>query len=168
MNVTKNGITITISDAEVVRMALERLNDQPKQISPGTILRAEHAVPQIGKDWSGGVYAGIARGRDGAPDYHLFVGPEIDEATDWDSAQKWAAGLVLDGFSDFTLPFRKEQALCFANVPELFKEEYYWSCEQHASGSGYAWHQDFSDGGQGSWSKGYHIRARAVRRLVIQ
>jgi hypothetical protein len=164
MNVTKNGIIITIPDAEIVRMALERINEA-KPIGLARI-----AAPQIGQPWEGqgGIYAGIARGRDLAPDYHLIVGPEFDGQTDWGAAGKWATGLSVDGHSDFALPFRKEQALCFANVPDLFKEEYYWSCEQHASSSNYAWSQNFSNGGQGNWSKDSHVRARAVRRLVIQ
>jgi hypothetical protein len=167
MNIVKNGITISISDAEVVKMALERLNDAP---IPVAFVHLESDVPRIGEKWTtqGGIYAGVARGRDGAPDYHLIVGPEFDGQTDWDAAGKWAAGLTLHGHSDFALPFRKEQALSFANVPELFKAEYYWSCEQHASGSDTAWGQGFSSGNQDRWGKDDPIRARVVRRLVIQ
>ena len=164
MNVTKNGIIITIPDAEIVRMALERISEtKPIQL-------ARIVAPQIGQIWEGqgGVYAGIARGRDLAPDYHLIVGPELDSQTDWSAAGKWAAGLSVDGHADFALPFRKEQALAFANVPELFKAEYYWSCEQHASDSDDAWGQYFSYGDQYGWSKDSDLRARAVRRLVIQ
>jgi hypothetical protein len=164
MNVTKNGIIITIPDAEIVRMALERISET-KPIELARIV-----APQIGQVWEGqgGVYAGIARGRDLAPDYHLIVGPEFDGQIDWDKAGKWVAGLSIDGHADFALFFRKEQALCFANVPELFKQEYYWSCEQHASFSGYAWGQNFHYGSQIYWGKDNTIRARAVRRLVIQ
>lgn len=167
MNVTKNGITISISDTEIVRMALERLNDAPRPIA---FVHLESDVPRIGEEWSsqGGIYAGVARGRDGAPDYHLIVGPEFDGELAHEPATKWAAGLQLHGFSDYTLPFRKEQALSFANVPELFKPAYYWSCEQHASYSDYAWFQGFSDGYQSLWSKVFTVRARVVRRLVIQ
>ena len=163
MNVTKNGIIITIPDAEIVRMALERISETKAIVLSGIV------APQIGQVWEGqgGVYAGIARGRDLAPDYYLIVGPEFDGQTDWAAAGKWAAGVSADGHADFALPFRKEQALCFANVPELFKQEYYWSCEQHASFSGSAWSQYFDSGYQGYWLKGLHIRARAVRRLAI-
>lgn len=127
-------------------------------------------APPIGKVWpgQGGVYAGIARGRAGAPDYHLIVGPEYDGSSNWDELTTWASALDVDGRKDFSLPFRKEQALCFANAPELFKPEWYWSCEQPASSSGIAWFQNFFNGGQGTWLKGNNFRARAVRRLVIQ
>jgi hypothetical protein len=164
MNVTKNGIIITIPDAEIVRMALERIGET-KPIELARIV-----APQIGQVWEGqgGVYAGIARGRDGAPDYHLIVGPEFDGELAHEHATKWAAGLQLHCFSDYALPFRKEQALSFANVPELFKQEYYWSREQHASRSGFAWGQYFNDGYQDHWTKDSHVRARAVRRLTIQ
>jgi len=164
MNVTKNGIIITIPDAEIVRMALERISEYKSDAL------ARIVAPQIGQVWEGqgGVYAGISRGRDLAPDYHLIVGPELESQTDWAAAVKWAASLTGDGHADFALPFRKEQALSFANVPELFKQQYYWSCEQHASTSGYAWGQFFSNGGQYHWGKDGHGRARAVRRLIIQ
>jgi len=164
MNVTKNGIIITIPDAEIVRMALERISET-KPINLARIV-----APQIGQVWEGqgGVYAGIARGRDLAPDYYLIVGPEFDGQTDWAAAGKWSAGLIIDGHADLALPFRKEQSLCFANVPELFKQEYYWSCEQLASPSDYAWVQGFDFGDQFNWGKGNHVRARAVRRLIIQ
>jgi hypothetical protein len=164
MNVTKNGIIITIPDAEIVRMALERINET-KPIDLARIV-----TPRIGQVWEGqgGIYAGMARGRDLAPDYHLIVGPEFNGQTDWDAAGKWAETLSADGHADFVLPFRKEQALSFANVPELFKAEYYWSCEQHASSSYYAWGQDFSHGSQYNWGKVNQLKARAVRRLVIQ
>ncbi len=161
MNLTKNGITIAIDDAEIVRMALERLNGSAY---PDTLRGI--AVPRIGEFWCGlgGVYAGIARGRDGAPDYHLIVGPEHESGGAWDEMTKWASVLDLDGRKDFTLPFRKEQALCFANVPELFKPESYWSCEQHESSSHYAWGQHFYNGNQSYWLKDNKLRARAVRR----
>lgn len=167
MNLTKNGVTIIVDDAEIVRMALERLNSA----DGSDLLRFGSAVtPRIGEFWcgQGGVYAGIARGRDGAADYHVIVGPEYDGTETWDALTAWAKGLSLDGRSDFTLPTRKEQALLFANVSELFKPEWYWSSEQHESGHSYAWSQDFDDGNQNYWFKGLKLRARAVRRLVIQ
>jgi len=66
------------------------------------------------------------------------------------------------------LPNRREQALLYANLKEQFQEEWYWSCEQHASDASYAWVQDFGDGYQGHWGKDDDGRARAVRRLIIE
>jgi hypothetical protein len=51
---------------------------------------------------------------------------------------------------------------------EAFEQEWYWSSTQHASHSDYAWTQDFSDGGQNLNHKSNELRARAVRRLVIE
>lgn len=130
--------------------------------------RANTAAPRIGEVWSdqGGIYAGVMRGRDGAPDYHLIVGPDLATAK-WVKAGKTAAALDIDGRSDFTLPFRKEQALMFANVPDLFEKACYWSCEQHASFNVSVWLQYFLDGHQTLYRKDDEFRARAVRRLPI-
>lgn len=120
----------------------------------------------IGQQASG-VYAGITRDRDSGDDYHLFVGPELDiDGMSWQAAMQRAESLDYNGFTDWALPHRHEQALMFANVPELFQHEWYWSCEQHAGGSDDAWAQNFDDGLQDYWSKsGNALRARAVRRV---
>ena len=118
-------------------------------------------LPRIGSEFQGGIYAGIARGKDGAPDYHLILLPEAKEDINWDDAMKWAAGIGGD------LPTRSEQSLLFANLKDQFEERYYWSNTQHADGGGYAWGQNFDYGYQGYNRKSGYSRARAVRRLVI-
>lgn len=116
------------------------------------------------KAW--GVYAGICRG--GASDYHLIVGPELSTyGMPWQDAMEQAETLTSGGFSAWALPTRSEQALMFANVPELFEKEWYWSGEQHASRSSSAWCQTFGNGHQSIFNKGTHLRARAVYRLSI-
>jgi hypothetical protein len=50
---------------------------------------------------------------------------------------------------------------------QAFDEAWYWSSTQHASVSDYAWCQDFTNGYQSYYLKGYELRARAVRRLPI-
>lgn len=163
MNLTIRGLSVTVPQSELERLVLDRL-------TASDLASTTTAPPRIGEEWTGqgGVYAGICRGRDGGPDYHLIVGPEYGETSDWDSAKKWADDISTNGLADYGLPFRKEQALCFANVPELFKTESYWSCEQRASGSDYAWDQYFGNGGQDYWGKRGKLRARAVRRSPIQ
>ena len=164
MELKKNGMTIQVDDAQVVDLVLERLSAKH---SPRVI--NGNVVPRIGEAWpdQGGIYAGVMRGRDGAPDYHLIVGPESEEMT-WDDAKTWAREREQDGHDDFTLPFRAEQALQFANVPELFRKEYYWSSEQHADGSSSAWVQGVVNGSQ-VWSRqSDSYRARVVRRLDIR
>lgn len=162
MNLTIRGLSVSVPQDELARLVLDRLTNVE---SVSTVL----TPPRIGELWSGqgGTYAGLCRGRDGGSDYHLIVGPEYEGSADWDAARKWADEISVDGFADYGLPYRKEQALCFANVPELFKPETYWSCEQRASYSDYAWGQHFGVGYQDFWVKSYELRARAVRRLKI-
>lgn len=120
--------------------------------------------PRIGAEWPEQghfIYAGVMRGRNGAPDYHLLVHPDDKSAINWTDAKAWASDLGCE------LPFRAEQSLLFANVPELFERDWYWSSEEHASNSDYAWVQNFNDGNQSYYHKGVESRARAVRRFEI-
>ena len=127
------------------------------------------AIPAIGQPWpgQGGIYAGVVRGRDGGPDYHLIVAEEDRNDIKWKPAMEWAAGLRIDGHNDFTLPWRAEQAILFGNVPELFQTTWYWSREQPAELGAFAWYQSFDVGHQYDCRKTGEFRARAVRRLVI-
>ena len=54
-----------------------------------------------------------------------------------------------------------------AGAYEAFGLDWYWTSTQHASGSDYAWYQDFSYGDQFISRKGGKFRARAVRRSAI-
>ena len=110
----------------------------------------------------GEIYAGLLLGKNGEPDQHIFLLPGKAEKVDWNAAKKWAAGAGGD------LPTRREQSLLFANLKEEFEAAWYWSNEQHADYSDYAWGQYFSNGTQGYDYKSYSGRARAVRRLVIE
>ena len=51
---------------------------------------------------------------------------------------------------------------------QAFESDLYWSSTQHASGSGYAWFQNFYNGHQNYGAIYGKLRARAVRRLSIQ
>jgi hypothetical protein len=164
------SITIPLSEGSIslpvtaiaAALAQSVISAPRAEVYPSNTLIGRHLPGQ------GGIYAGIMRGRDGAPDYHLVVGPEIEGRMNWEDAKHVSTKLNVDGFQDFTLPYRKEQALLFANVPELFDEAWYWSCEQRAGSSAYAWAQDFNDGDQDVDLKASELRARAVRRLPIQ
>lgn len=165
MNVTKNGITISIDDNEVIRLALAKLNAEDTKV-----LQVDARRFRIGVHYEeqGGVYVGITRSEDRSYEYHLFVGPEAESAMNWNNAVAWAKEIKVNSLTDFALPLRNEQSLMFANVPELFKKEWYWSGVQHAGDSGCAWGQYFNSGGQDDWGKGSSNRVRAVRRLIIQ
>jgi len=125
-------------------------------------------VPAIGAPWQGGIYAGVARGINGANDHHLIVAETDKASVTWKDAKAWAASLEVDGHRDFSLPTRKEQALLFANAADLFQPAWYWSNEQHASDASYAWLQFFDYGFQYCIRQSGDYRARAVRRLIIQ
>jgi hypothetical protein len=127
-------------------------------------------LPRLATEWpgQGGLFAGLVRSHDGAPDYLLILGPEYDDELPWQKAMDWAASLEVEGHKDFTPPTRPELAVLFGNMRDQFQRDGYWSCEQHAEYADYAWMQDFYDGGQDGSHEGIEWRARAVRRLVIQ
>ena len=108
-------------------------------------------------------YAGILIGSDGHPDHHIILlADEMEGEADWADAKEWAESV------GGSLPTRREQSLLFANLKAKFQPDWYWSGEQHAELSGCAWCQTFSSGYQDYYRKGGKLRARAVRRLVIE
>jgi len=92
---------------------------------------------------------------------HIILLPGSPKAT-WKAAKTWAASIGGD------LPNRVEQALLFATAKDEFEEYGYWSNELYASVSGFAWSQYFDYGYQYDHGVYGKLRARAVRRLIIQ
>jgi len=107
-------------------------------------------------------YAGLILGENGEADYHLILLPGEVEDIDWEGAGKWAAAL------GGALPTRREQSLLFTNLKVEFQGSWYWSGQQHEADSGWAWSQLFFHGNQYSGPQSTELRARAVRRLVLQ
>jgi hypothetical protein len=93
---------------------------------------------------------------------HTILMPESKADINWKDAMAWAKEQGGD------LPTRAELILLYENHSDKFEERAYWSNTQHASNSSYAWGQDFSYGTQDDYYKLNELRARAVRRLVIQ
>jgi hypothetical protein len=127
-------------------------------------------LPPIGEAWpgEGGVFAGLLKGEDG--DYAVIV--PLDPASDvvaapWKDAIAAAGNFKTAEHQDYSAATRGDLALCFHNVPGLFKKNWYWSSTRDAGFASYAWCQDFDDGYQGYDHKGYELRARAVRRVKI-
>jgi hypothetical protein len=115
-------------------------------------------IPSLKK---GEHYAGIILDASGKPDYHLIGLPgEIEQAT-WEKAKAWAKK------QGGELPNLRELGLERVNARQEFKDDWYWSCEQHAGNESYAWFQFFFNGFQLSSHKGSKLRARAVRRVKI-
>lgn len=106
-------------------------------------------------------YAGLILDEEGTPTHHLILLPVDVESMTFAAATEWAATIGGE------LPSRSEQALLHANCKAQFESDWYWSGEQHAAHSGYAWYQYFYDGYQRYSRKGDELRARAVRRLPI-
>lgn len=156
-NTKRRKVEVVIKEVETYISELEQM----------AALMAKAKAPAIGKEWpeQGGICAGVRLGHDGKPSYFLVVGPESELSLNWDAAKKWATGISVNGHSDFELPNREEQMALFDRVRELFQPAFYWSSLQHASDSFGAWGQYFSYGCQDAWFKGFHGRARAVRRV---
>lgn len=156
----------------MARAEIERLQrvvgKQAEALAARTTLEPAHPVSpgRIGSDIDGGLYAGVMRGVDGAPDYLLLLGPEMPEAASWTESVEWAKSLSIAGHRDYSLPTRKEQRLLFTNLQDQFESESYWSGEQHAGYPINAWTQDFTYGDQ-IWHKDNKLRARAVRRIPL-
>jgi hypothetical protein len=106
-------------------------------------------------------FAGLVLDDDGLPSHYLVLLPGAAEGVTWSLAGEWAAK------AGGELPTRREQSLLFANLKSEFESNYYWSSEQHAANSDYAWLQHFGGGYQDDNHKSYEGRARAVRRLPI-
>ena len=106
-------------------------------------------------------YAGIVVGKDGESSYHLILLPAAAEKLTWAKAKELAAA------AGGELPTRREQSLLFANLRKQFESAWYWSGEQYAADSVFAWCQHFFSGTQYGNHTARGLRARAVRRVAI-
>jgi hypothetical protein len=106
------------------------------------------------------IYAGAIINPDGTGHHVILLDGDHDDS-DWQSAIEWAKEQGGD------LPNCVETALLFNQLKDRFKPEWYWTNEQHASISFYAWCQGFSYGSQINNPKANELRARSVRRLDI-
>lgn len=104
---------------------------------------------------------GVIISADGLRRYWLILLPGDAAPASWGDQTLWAKK------QGGELPDRVEGALLFAVMKNEFKEEWYWTREQHAANSDYAWYQNFYGGYQYYTSKNYELRARAVRRSPI-
>lgn len=139
---------------------LLRINAREPQPCAAAVAPAGFAnLPAIGTEYHGGVYAGLSLENEHPVALVLLPG---DESLTWSDALAWAEK------QGGALPSRIDQLVLFKNLKSEFQEAWYWSGEQSAGSSDYAWCQDFYDGDQGYDRKVTHCRARAVRRLPIQ
>ncbi len=110
---------------------------------------------------SGEEYVGLIVSADACKNHHIILLPGERNDINWKDANAWAESIGGE------LPDRCEGALLFATMKDRFQPEWYWTREQHASYSDYAWYQYFLDGHQYLSYESYQGRARAVRRVAI-
>lgn len=108
----------------------------------------------------GEIYAGAIVNPNGNG-HHIILLPGDNDDAAWQAQIDWAKSIGGD------LPSRLELAHLYAQLKNEFNPEWYWSNEQHASYSGYAWTQLFNDGDQYRSHEYYEFRARAVRRVYF-
>ena len=164
-----NGATLHIPKDQLLQRwlstQLDTCNRAPHQPA------YEMIAPRIGERWNGqgGVYVGIIGGENGAPDYHLIRATDEHEivGANWQAAGEQAKKSI-EGFTDWSLPDRREARLIYINASAGFdKDAWYWTSTQDAADGSYAWLQYFINGNQDDGHKTYEGRARAVRRILI-
>lgn len=92
-----------------------------------------------------GSFVGLIGGADDEWDGEINTKALRQSEFDHPAAQ-WCVDLNIEGFNDFYLPSRRELALCYANVPDLFAKVWHWSSTQYSAYS--AWGQSFDIGYQ--------------------
>lgn len=172
------AVTISIEARDVVRaIARQALDqDEPAFISAAQTCRQQ---PRIGELWKaeGGIYCGRLIDDDDRV-YALVIAPRAEGEfvnVSWDQAKLKAGSLDLHGRTDWILPNRMEALAMWQRLNpalkdsgEAFAEAAYWTSEQHAVYSDFAWYQSFDNGYQYGNRKDGNSRARAVRRVVIK
>ncbi|MDT4813073.1 hypothetical protein FQZ97_460440 [compost metagenome] len=164
-----------------------------------TIANSEHPTtpPAIGQYWrgQGGIYAGLMRGENGRPDYHLIVptAPEASTKISWGAAGEGEDGATsdFDGLANTRGLVESEHehpaAQWAAGLEIEGHRDFYLPARRelrlcwvnvpelfekgwHWSSTQFspydAWIQDFDDGAQYDGHKDDEGRARAVRRVL--
>ena len=114
----------------------------------------------------GEIYAGAIINPDGTG-HHIILLAAIDNKT-----FTWKQAMELAKEAGGDLPNRVESALLFNQLKDQSQDQsqetWYWTNEQHASLSGFAWFHNFYNGNQCNYHKSNELRARAVRRVEIK
>ena len=122
--------------------------------------------PKVGEVWpaQGGIYAGISS--EGGDHHLVLCTAEPPAVLAWQAARDWAAGLAVEGLTDWGLPTRFESALLYANLRDRFDTTaWYWTDTQYSADSAYS--QSFYLGYQLTSGESFEAKARAVRRLPL-
>lgn len=125
--------TLTADRLMQIGLSTVMASMQPRDAGPSP----NGAASELGKLWpgQGGVYAGLVRGEDGKPNYHLIVAAASEADT-----------------------------TCFKDLEfGSYGKEWYWSSTRYSAH--YAWMQHFDNGSQGWDNEYNAYRVRAVRRV---
>lgn len=115
-------------------------------------------IPELA---DGEIYIGAIGDAVGNLHHAILLPGDNDDATH-EAQIEWAKSIGGD------MPNRIELAMLWANHREQFKKDWYWSNEAHEYESGWAFFQGFDDGTQNCNDRSDKLRARAVRRLIIE
>ncbi len=152
-------ITVTLPLGVVLDLAeTARLAPSTQIVGHLVHASAQFDPPAIGAPYEGGIFAGITLNGDLPAALVLLPG---DEELNWKDANAWAEK------QGGVLPSRIDQLVLLRTLKSQFQERAYWSGEQHAAYSDYAWSQSFYYGTQYYSYITSKLRARAVRRLAI-
>ncbi|WP_232438324.1 DUF1566 domain-containing protein [Burkholderia ubonensis] len=123
-------------------------------------MKQEVELPELNE---GEIYVGRISNTAGELHHVILLPGDNDDAT-WQVQMDWAKSIGGD------LPTRIEHLVLLANHRDQFESTWYWSNEPDTDPdcSGWAWCQDFYDGGQRISRQSGELRARAVRRSIIQ
>jgi len=151
---------VTLDEIKATQEKLAKMIDQFDKNSKKLedLFPINIGLPQLNKNEK---WLGLVMSADGSKKDHVILLPGEANEVNWDDATKWAESI------GGKLPDRVEQALLFKTMKNEFKEEPYWSCEQHANEAEWAWYQGFKYGIQYYHPLTSKLRARAVRRISV-
>lgn len=156
---------------------------------------AAAGTPAVGDYWpgQGGYNGGFVPARDGIPAHYLIIAAEDTGSHEWGGygkesgatskcdglantktlladgghpAASACAEYQADGHDDFYLPAAAELYHCWLHIPTLLSKDcWYWSSTQRSALN--AFHLRFGGGSQYYGAKGYELRVRPVRSVLI-
>jgi len=193
--------SLKTTNAALARQVLEQeagLACTVELTSGELVARNSICPPAIGQFWpeQGGIYAGLMRGENGGPDYHLIVAADLAGSIEdivWGSASQEESGATssLDGLANtralLDSPHDHPAAQWAAGLQIDGYHDFYlparrelrlcwinvpelfedaWYWSSTQYSPSSAWIQGFDDGDQYYGHKGIEYRARAVRRVL--
>lgn len=130
--------------------------DHPVRAAVETV--AFSALPALGTEFEGGIFAGITTQKDGTHAAVILLHDKAEDLT-WKKAMNWAEKLNAE------LPTRPVAALLFANVKPALSPEWHWTADEYIASV--AWGCHFLGGTQTYYGKANELSAVAVRMIPL-